>query len=82
MTYPELNDIKSNIGWPFNYSNIYGDLKLTPSENKKQTSGRVKKQIKKYWRPLNFQELEKIYDELNKQPEDLKTITDPKAFLC
>ena len=54
------------LGWGFNYSNLYSDMKSGPSDNKKHSSGRVKKQIKKYWRPLNFQELERLYEELYK----------------
>ncbi|CAD8078334.1 unnamed protein product [Paramecium sonneborni] len=81
MTQPEIQQKDYLLGWGFNYSNLYSDMKSGPSDNKKHSSGRVKKQIKKYWRPLNFQELERLYEELYKQNEDVKQFPDEQAFL-
>ncbi|CAD8163525.1 unnamed protein product [Paramecium octaurelia] len=81
MTQPEIQQKDYLLGWGFNYSNLYSDMKSGPSDNKKHSSGRVKKQIKKYWRPLNFQELERLYEELYKQNEDIKSFPDEQAFL-
>lgn len=46
MTHPDLkfeDDENLPLGWGFNYSNLFGDLKTSPSDNKKNSSGRVKK---------------------------------------
>lgn len=45
MTYPDVpGDFKDlPLGWGFNYSNLFGDLKIHPSDNKKHSAGRVKK---------------------------------------
>ena len=70
LTHPDVYDEEEPLplGWGFNYSNLFGDMKVLPPDNRKQASGRVKKQIKKYWKPLNFIELERRFEEACKQP--------------
>lgn len=57
------------LGWEFNYSGIYNDLKTNQEFNKK---GKVKKSVKKVWKNENLILLEKKYEELSKLLEEVK----------
>ena len=68
-----------NLGWGFNYGNLFGDMKITPTENRKQSTS-MRKSVKKNWTLPNTEELERRYDELLKQPFDTKTLKTPEEI--
>lgn len=87
LTHPDVmvfEDAQLNLGWGFNYGNVFGDMKVMPVENRKQGTS-MRKSVKKNWNLPNAEELDRKFEELMKAPFDTKTLKTPAeidAFLA
>lgn len=84
LTHPDIavfedSDENLNLGWGFNYGNLFGDMKVTAAENRKQSTY-LRKSVKKNWTLPNTEELERRYDEMLKQPFDTNTLKTPEEI--
>ena len=65
-----------NLGSGFNMTNLFGDMKVMPTENRKGSS--MRKSVKKNWNLPNAEELDRKYEELLKATVDVTDVNTPK----
>lgn len=65
-----------NLGSGFNLTNLFGDMKLNPTENRKGSS--MRKSVKKNWNLPNAEELDRKYEELLKATVEAPNANNPE----